>query len=501
MKGEMSTSTEVDALANLTALPGGTGLFIRKTGATTFENATEAGLGSVTQVSVVTANGVSGSVATASTTPAITLTLGDITPSSVTVSGLTASELVATNGTKVLTSLAVATYPSLTEISYVKGVTSGIQSQLNGKLATGLAVLLDQTTPQTITGGSPIIPSIDGSAADNGDLTLQGTSSATRTTSYVILQPNGGNVGIGTASPNQLLTVENSMSLKEIASANADTAAYGQIWVKSDTPNTLWFTNDAGTDVQLGVAIPIEGTAVLSTGEAGGTKFLREDGDGTCSWQTVDLSSKADVGQTFYIGTTQVAINRASNALTLAGITLTTPDIGTPSAGTLTNCTSLPISGLTASTITAIGVGSIELGHASDCTIARTGAGQIQVEGVVIPTISSTNTLTNKRITQRVVTTTDDATAVIDIDVTDVYELSAVANATEFTTTGTPTDGQKLIIRLKDAGVAKALTWTGFTAIGVTLPATTTAGKWHYIGATYNLAATAWHAIAVSTQA
>jgi len=29
-----------------------------------------------------------------------------------------------------------------------------------------------------------------------------------------------------------------------------------------------------------------EGTAVLSTGETGATKFLREDGDGTCSWQT-----------------------------------------------------------------------------------------------------------------------------------------------------------------------------------------------------------------------
>lgn len=28
-----------------------------------------------------------------------------------------------------------------------------------------------------------------------------------------------------------------------------------------------------------------EGTAVKSTGEAGGVKFLREDGDGTCSWQ------------------------------------------------------------------------------------------------------------------------------------------------------------------------------------------------------------------------
>lgn len=30
----------------------------------------------------------------------------------------------------------------------------------------------------------------------------------------------------------------------------------------------------------------IEGTGIKSTGETGGTKFLREDGDGTCSWQT-----------------------------------------------------------------------------------------------------------------------------------------------------------------------------------------------------------------------
>lgn len=41
------------------------------------------GAGSVTSVSVVTANGVSGTVATATTTPAITLTLGAITPTSV----------------------------------------------------------------------------------------------------------------------------------------------------------------------------------------------------------------------------------------------------------------------------------------------------------------------------------------------------------------------------------------------------------------------------------
>lgn len=113
-----------------------------------------------------------------------------------------------------------------------------------------------------------------------------------------------------------------------------------------------------------------------------------------------------------------------------------------------------------------------------------------------------TQTLTNKRITNRVVTTTDDSTAVINVDTTDVYELSAVANATTFSTTGTPTDGQTLMIRFKDAGVAKGLTWDAiFVAIGVTAPTTTVAGKWHYVGCTYNTAATKWHIIATGVQA
>ena len=92
-----------------------------------------AGAGTVTTVSVVTANGVSGSVVDATTTPAITLTLGAITPSAVQISGLTASEIIGTDASKNLVSLAVATYPSLTELTYVKGVTSAIQTQLGLK--------------------------------------------------------------------------------------------------------------------------------------------------------------------------------------------------------------------------------------------------------------------------------------------------------------------------------------------------------------------------------
>ena len=40
--------------------------------------------------------------------------------------------------------------------------------------------------------------------------------------------------------------------LEEKAAADADVAGKGQIWVKNDTPNTLWFTDDTGTDTQLG---------------------------------------------------------------------------------------------------------------------------------------------------------------------------------------------------------------------------------------------------------
>jgi len=59
----------------------------------------------------------------------------------------------------------------------------------------------------------------------------------------------------------------------------------------------------------------------------------------------------------------------------------------------------IPLSSITASTSLALGVGSIELGHATDTTIARVSAGVISVEGITVPTISSTNSLTNKILT------------------------------------------------------------------------------------------------------
>jgi hypothetical protein len=59
--------------------------------------------------------------------------------------------------------------------------------------------------------------SLSGGTAANDDLTLQGTTNATRTTSYVIMQPNGGDVGIGTTSPKGLLHLGTTTSQMNVA--------------------------------------------------------------------------------------------------------------------------------------------------------------------------------------------------------------------------------------------------------------------------------------------
>ena len=176
---------------------------------------------------------------------------------------MTASEIVATDANKKLSSLAVATYPSLTELSYVKGVTSAVQTQLGAKVAT--------TGNETVAGiktfsSSPIVP-----------------------------------------TP----TTDMQASTKKYVDDNAGGAP--------------------------------EGTAVKSTGETGGTKFLREDGDGTCSWQTpagsgdmlLGTAQTVTAAKTFNAGTLKVGEDVAVSATAteinvLDGIpaTLTATELG-----------------------------------------------------------------------------------------------------------------------------------------------------------------------------
>jgi hypothetical protein len=112
-----------------------------------------------------------------------------------------------------------------------------------------------------------------------------------------------------------------------------------------------------------------------------------------------------------------------------AGVLLSGGALGTPSSATLTNATGLPVSGITASTVTALGVGSLELGHASDTTLSRSTAGTLAVEGVDVVTTSATQTLTNKRRTARTGTTASSATPTINTDNVDYYSITALSAA------------------------------------------------------------------------
>jgi hypothetical protein len=71
--------------------------------------------------------------------------------------------------------------------------------------------------------------------------------------------------------------------------------------------------------------------------------------------------------------------------------------------------------------------------------------------------------------------------------------------------TGSPVQGQALMIRIKDNGTAQTITWTsgagGYRAIGVTLPTTTVISKTTYVGFIYNSTDSRWDAIGVTTEA
>jgi hypothetical protein len=112
-------------------------------------------------------------------------------------------------------------------------------------------------------------------------------------------------------------------------------------------------------------------------------------------------------------------------------------------------------------------------------------------------------TLTNKRITQRVGTVASHATPTPTADDSDMYTVTAQAEAAAFAApSGTPTNGQKLIIRIKDNATARALSWNAiYRALGVALPTTTTISKTLYVGFIYNSTDSKWDCVAKTEEA
>lgn len=238
---------------------------------------------------------------------------------------------------------------------------------------------------------------------------------------------------------------------------------------------------------------------------------------------------------------------------------LTTPALGTPASGTLTNCTGLPVGSVTglgtgigtflatpssanlaAALTDETGSGALvfatsptlvtpTLGVASATSVNKvaitapatasaltiadgktlTASNTLSLAGTDSTTITfqgtdtyvgrtTTDTLTNKRITPRVGSTTSSATPTINTDNVDIYKLTAqTADITSFTTnlSGTPSDGQALVIQITGTA-ARAITWgTSFEASTVALPTTTVSTNMLTVGFLYNSVTSKWRCV------
>jgi hypothetical protein len=154
------------------------------------------------------------------------------------------------------------------------------------------------TTSPTIT--TPTIAQINGGTAANDDITIQGTTNATRTSSYCILQPNGGFVGIGTATPALALHIVTAGSsgvfraqntqangyvgfelygdagtqLAAFGTGNSTAAFYpGEMYLGTNTAKSLRFYTTSASNVRMSISAA-GGVSIGTTTDAGATNLL-----------------------------------------------------------------------------------------------------------------------------------------------------------------------------------------------------------------------------------
>ena len=203
------------------------------------------------------------------------------------------------------------------------------------------------------------------------------------------------------------------------------------------------------------------------------------------------LATTANTVASFSAGTTGLTPSTATTgAVTLAG-TLAVANGGTGS----TTSTGVAGSGVVLAT-------SPTLVTPNFSSIINTGTLSLPTTTDTLVGQAGTVTLTNKRVTPRIQSTTSGATITPTGDTADQYEVTALAvTATIAAPSGTPTDGQRLILRIKDNGTRQTLSWTttsgAYRAVGVTLPTTTTAAI-TYAGCIYNSADSFWDVVAIA---
>ena len=248
----------------------------------------------------------------------------------------------------------------------------------------------------------------------------------------------------------------------ELANNSNFTAAAGDII-------TLVLSEIGGTqrwrEANASGSITIDNTAVPIAVATGNNITLRSlvgggpiEISGLSNTATIDCSSCVTSASSLTNNALMIGQGSQGSATTTTGTGVLT-FLGTPSSANL----AAAVTGET-------GTGALVFGTSPDFTTGAT------IGSVAIPTISSTNTFTNKRWTARVGNTTSSATPTINTDNVDIYKLTAqTADITSFTTnlSGTPVDGD--ILEIQVTGTAtRGITWgSSFVSSTVTLPTTT----------------------------
>lgn len=313
------------------------------------------------------------------------------------VSGSGTGSITATIGSNKVTNAMLATVATAT----FKGRTTAGTGNVEDLTSSQATALLSAFVGDSGSGGTKgLVP-----APATGDSTkfLRGDGT------WASVSGTGDVVGPASATDNAIVRFDSTTgkliqnSAATIADTTGDITAgkYNTVAISgSSTPSLAVTGTTAVSGTNTGDQTSVSGNAGTATALLTPRAIYGNNFDGTAALTQVIASTYGGTGNGFtkFTGPTTsektFTLPNSSETLLYSGGAL-----GTPSSGTLTNASGLPLTGLVSDTTTALGLGSINLGHASDTTIARVSAGVVSIEGVNVVTVSSTDTLTNKTLT------------------------------------------------------------------------------------------------------